>query len=247
MKMGKPQIASVALAAIVVAAIVFLPGGSTVADPPQAQPVLVCIDSTVSTDDVRAKYQVDAESIVRQAARNQNHLYAAACGANATGNVDWPVEERFRTTYSSEILSKQELNHQVREVINGPEEDAQEQGIVDLLAVVSKETTPIAEMLAVTARQCEQAGGECQIYMFTDGEWADGLMRIKDGVSRHERRRYLQVYVPRLRGFAGSTVNFVGVGLGTEVGEVRLDEARSVASELVEQAGGRMGHWTTRL
>lgn len=237
------EIAAVALVAIAVAAIVFLPGSEADPKPPaNTRTILICIDSTESTDDVRDKYQVDLEKVVQQAAFRQDHLLAAACGPNATGNVDWPVGRWFRTSYSKDSFAKEELEDQADGVINGNDE---KEGIVDLLDVVSSETTPFGEMLAVTARQC--AGDGCQIYFFTDGEWADHLLRIKGGISEDERSQYVEAYVPRLSGLEGSTVHFVGVGLGTKIGELRLDEARSVSAELVEKAGGEMGYWKARL
>lgn len=248
MRMGRSQIALMTLVGLAVAAIVFIPGGSGGVDLPPAEPVLVCIDSTKSTDDVRRKYMSDTELLVRRTASRQDRLLVAACGANATGEVDWPVKRRFKMTYPSEVLARQQLQHQVREVIDGRGEGEERKiGIVDLIESVSKETTPVGEMLAVAARQCEHERGGCQIYMFTDGEWADELLRIKDGITDREIARYLRSYVPRLGGLSGSTVNFVGVGLGTQVGELRLDEARSIASELIEEAGGKVGFWTTRL
>ena len=247
MKIEKPgvaEVASVVLALAVLAVIVFLPGNEPAAEPPaHSQQILVCVDSTESTDDVRNKYQVDLEKVVRRAAFRQDHLLAAACGANATGEVYWPVGRWFRTTYSNDRFAKEELESQAEIVIEGTDE---KEGIVDLLDIDSKETTPMGEMLAVTARQCD--GDGCQIYFFTDGEWADHLLRVKGGISDSERKRYLKTYdVDRLGGLEGSTVNFIGVGLGTEIGEVALDEARSVAMELVEEAGGKMGLWKTRL
>ena len=236
------EIAAFALIAIVVLALVFLPADEPPAETPRSEPILVCIDSTKSTDGVRGKYQIDLEKVVRQAAFHQDHLLAAACGANATGEVDWHVGRWFRASYSSDRFAKEELEDQADTVIDGNEE---KEGIVDLLEIDSKETTPMGEMLAVTARQCDGEG--CQIYFFTDGEWADDLLRVKDGVSDEERERYVDTYVPRLSDLAGSTVHFIGVGLGTEMGEVRLDEAKSVAKELVEDAGGQMGYWKTRL
>lgn len=244
MKTNRKQLfkyAVFALIGLVVLAIVFLPQEDDKAREPRSQPILVCIDSTESTDDVRDKYQVDLEKVVRQAAFHQDHLLAAACGANATGEVDWPVGRFFRATYS-EDFANQELEKQADIVIDGNEE---KEGIVDLLEIDSKETTPMGEMLAVTARQCD--GGGCQIYFFTDGEWADDLLRVKDGVSDEERERYVDAYADRLEGLEGSTVHFIGVGLGTVIGEVALDEAKSVAKELVEEAGGEMGYWKTRL
>lgn len=244
MKTNRKQIlkyAVFALIALVVLAVVFLPQEEDPPPPPRMQPILVCIDSTESTDDVRDKYRVDLEKVVRQAAFHQDHLLAAACGANATGEVDWPVGRWFRATYSDDFAN-QELGKQADIVIDG---NAEKEGIVDLLEVDSKETTPMGEMLAVTARQCDGEG--CQIYFFTDGEWADDLLRVKNGVSDEEREQYVDVYADRLEGLEGSTVHFIGVGLGTAIGEVALDEAKSVAKELVEEAGAEMGYWKTRL
>lgn len=235
--------AAIAVALLVMAAIVFLPGTEPAAEPPaHSQEVLICVDSTESTDGVREKYRVDLEKVVHRAALRQDHLLAAACGANATGEVDWPVGRWFRAEYSNPRFAKEELESQGEVVIDGNEE---KEGIVDLLEVDSKETTPMGEMLAVMARQCDGAG--CQIYFFTDGEWADRLLRVKDGISETERERYLEAYGDKLDGLAGSTVNFIGVGLGTNIGEVELAEAKSVAEELVEEGGGEMGLWRTRL
>jgi len=245
MKVGRQEIAEIAavvLALAVLAAIVFLPGSEPAAErPAHSQQVLVCIDSTESTDDVRDKYQMDLEKVVRQAAFRQDHLLAAACGANATGEVYWPVGRWFRATYSNDRFAKEELERQAEIVIDGNDE---KEGIIDLLDIDSKETTPVGEMLAVTARQCD--GDGCQVYFFTDGEWADHLLRVKGGISRSERKRY-RIYADKLGGLDGSTVNFIGVGLGTEIGEVALDEAKSVAGELIEGASGEIGYWKTRL
>lgn len=101
-------------------------------------------------------------------------------------------------------------------------------------------------MLAVVARQCAQAGGGCSIYMFTDGEWADKLIKVSDGVTEAEERNYRKAYAGRLSGLADSRVHFVGVGHGTPIGEGHLAEAESVAAELIRDAGGEMT-WSTRL
>lgn len=241
--MGWPQ-AIVIIVVVCLLALMFFLIGRGETEPAHAQPTLVCIDSTVSTDDVRDKYEVDLETVVQRAAVHRANFYAAACGANSTGEVNWPVHKRFASDYSSESLAREQLEHQADEVKEGT---AHSEGTDDLLDTVSHDGTPLGEMLAVTARQCEQAGGECAIYLFTDGEWADGLLRIRDGVSERERRRYLEAYEEKLGGLRGSTVNFVGVGLGTVVGEVRLDEARAIAADLIEAAGGEPGFWTARL
>lgn len=245
MKLSRSRVgeyAAVGLATLVVAAIVFLPGDEPPPEPAHSRHVLICVDSTASTDDVRDEYQVDLERVVQQAAFHQDRLRAAACGANATGEVNWPVGRWFRATYSNDRFAKEELEDQAETVIEGNEE---KEGIVDLLQVSSKETTPMGEMLAVTARQCDDEG--CQIYFFTDGEWADGQLRVKEGISDEERENYLYTYADRLEGLKGSTVHFIGVGLGTVIGEVALDEAKLIARELVEEAGGEMGYWKARL
>lgn len=245
MKTNRKQFAEIAaIAAIVIAVIgmVAVSGGETKPDPGKIETVLVCIDSTESTDDVRDKYEVDIEKVVRQTAFHQDHFLAAACGANAIGEVDWPVSKWFRANRSSERFAKQELESQADEVMQGTDE---KQGIVDLLEVESKETTPMGEMLAVTAQQCDGEG--CQIYYFTDGEWADHLLRVKEGVSDREREAYIETYGQRLGGLDGSTVHFIGVGLKTNIGAVALDEAKEVAAELLEEAGAEMGRWKARL
>jgi len=237
---------AIGLAALVVAVVVFLPDDEPSPPEPRSKPILVCIDSTKSTDDVRGKYRVDLESLVRRSASHQDHFLAAACGANATGEVDWPVSRWFREGRSEGDFPQQELDRQIEVVING-EDEQEKEGIVDLLERESKESTPIGEMLAVTGRQCAQVGGDCEIYLFTDGEWADGLLRVKTGISEEERERYLDTYDSELEGLSGTTVNFIGVGLKTEMGELRLAEAKSIAEDLVRQAGGTMGNWTARL
>ncbi|HEX6455333.1 MAG TPA: hypothetical protein VF009_02295 [Solirubrobacterales bacterium] len=248
--MGKTEIAELVGLVFVVGAVLlflYLSGGEEEAPaaPSDSRPVLVCVDSTLSTDGVREKYESDLEKVVRRSAMRQDTLYAAACGANATGEVDWPIQKTFRKNYSDERFGREELEQQAAEVIEG---NGSEEGVVDLLDSRSHEGTPIGEMLAVTARQCAQARGSCEIYVFTDGEWADSLLRIRGGISDTERRNYLREYDrKKLAGLGGSTVNFIGVGLGTEIGELRLDEARELAKELVEQAGGTMGSWSTRL
>jgi hypothetical protein len=216
-------------------------------DPPpdDVEPVIVCIDSTESTDGVRASYLPDLKAIARRAAIRQARFYAADCGANATGNVDWPVRKTFISSYSDDGLAKEQADRQVEELTKGTKK---KEGLKDLVDGSSElKGTPLGEMLAVAARQCGQVGDNCAIYMFTDGEWADKDLKVSDGVSKAERARYLGVYVPRMTSLAGSTVNFVGVGYGTSMGEVHLDEAREIASELVREAESEIGVWTTRL
>jgi hypothetical protein len=201
--------------------------------------VLVCIDSSASTDPVRESYLLDLKKIVLQAALRRADFYAANCGANATGNVNWPVRRRFEPNFSDEAVEQLELTRQAEDVFYG--------GLEKLVAARAQaQGVPLGEVLAVMARQCGQAGGNCIIYLFTDGEWSDDALRVRDGVSDSEQRSYLKAYLPQLQDLAGSQVNFVGVGYGTSMGEMHLAEARRLASKLVEGAGAEMGAWTTR-
>lgn len=209
--------------------------------PGKPAPVIVCVDSTNSTDAVRTSYLPDLKAVAQSAAEDQTHLYAAACGPNATGTVYWPVDKEFKTTVEYEGIHAREYG----------EEQVEKKGLVAGLRRLTETRskhggTPLGEMLAVVARQCERAGGDCSIYMFTDGEWADKLITVSDGVTRAERRNYRKTYGRRLSGLAGSQVNFIGVGHGTAMGEVHLDEAEDVAAELIRDAGGEMT-WSTRL
>jgi hypothetical protein len=220
--------------------IVLLGGGILIATSVDGSPsrgvAIICIDSSGSTKSVRASYLPDLKQVVLQAASRKQQLYVANCGSNATGQVNWPVHREFgpsRKADPGRILAHREAE----EVFSG--------GIAELVeAGPEARGTSLGEMLAVMARQCGQAGGSCELYLFTDGEWNDSQIRLRDGLSDGELRNYLTTYQMDL---AGSQVNFVGVGLGTSIGEVRLGEAREIASQLVERAGGEMGAWTTRL
>lgn len=235
-------VAVVGLAVAAVVAIVALPGGEP--EEPSSTPVLICIDSTESTDDVREEYEEGLEKLVRQIVRQQGRILIDTCGDNATGEVDWPIKRRFRLSGPNDYFREGEATQLVKQVIEGTEKQP---GIASLLEVTSKETTPIGEMLAAMARQCPHEGGECDFYMFTDGEWADEILRVKDGVDERERRRYLDTYSDELEGFAGNTVNFIGVGLGTEIPKTSwLGETKEITEELIEAAGGEVGDWAPR-
>lgn len=250
--MGKarrgPQLLVGGAAIVCVVLVTALLGFANESSPSDAEPVIVCVDSTVSTEGVRTGYLSDLEAVARQAAIRQARLYAAACGANATGTVGWPVERKFESSYEvGSEKAEEQAGNEAKEVTKG-NEAKEEKGLEDLVETSStRNGTPLGEMLAVAARQCGQAGGDCIVYLFTDGEWADGELKVSDGVTREERKGFLDTYVPKLTGFAGSEVNFIGVGLGTKIGEVHLNEAREVAAELVQGAGAEMGSWATRL
>lgn len=201
--------------------------------------MLVCIDSSASADPVRESYLLDLKKIVFQAAHRRADFFAANCGINATGNVNWPVRKRFDSVLRGEAIARVELYRQAEEVFYS--------GLKKLVETRPQARgVPLGEVLAVMARQCGQEGGNCTMYLFTDGEWSDDSLRVRDGVSDSEQQSYLKAYLPQLRDLAGSQVNFVGVGYGTSMGEMHLAEARQLASELVEGAGGEMGAWTTR-
>lgn len=244
--LARPPVIAVVSGLAIIAAVLFLAWLAEDSRPNDPAPVVVCIDSTVSTDEVRGSYLPDLEVLARRVAGRQGRFYAAACGANATGSVNWPVHKHFVTkgNYSGARIDEQ-IDNQVNGVVEGSEKS---EGLEDLIATSSTlDGTPLGEMLGVAARQCAHIGLDCTIYLFTDGEWADKLLRVRDGVSADEEEAYVDAYVPRLEGLAGTEVNFIGVGYGTNVGEVHLGEARDVAAALVEGAGGEMGDWTVRL
>jgi len=207
---------------------------------PSGEPtVIVCVDSGSSTAKVRRSYLSDLKTVVWQAATGQANLYAADCGYNATGTVNWPVQKKFSVQFGGR-WGRQEALRQAERVFA--------RGIGGLVRARSgSRAAPLGEVLSVMARQCEQAGGGCKLFVFTTGEWSDGLLRARDGIGRGERREYLKAYRSQLEGLADSQINFVGVGFGTSMGSVRLDEAHDLAQQLVEDAGGKMGSWTTRL
>jgi hypothetical protein len=201
--------------------------------------VIVCIDSGSSTLRVRKGYLRDLSGVVLRAASEQTRFYAADCGFNATGTVDWPVKRKFAHHFGGS-LGRNEALDQAEHVFS--------QGILRLVRSGSGAgPSSVGEVLSVMARQCEQAGGNCTLYFFTDADWNDDQLRVGDGIGIGERREYLRTYRPQLEGLAGSRVNFVGVGLGTSMGGKRLNEAHKLAQTLVEDAGGKLGAWTARL
>lgn len=236
MSKRRPLLAVAGVTAALVALVALL--GIAEDDGPGTTPVLVCIDSTASTDGVRRSYRPDVMRVAREAADDRALFYLAACGANATGKVNWPVRGRLGGELSGGLGAEQVE----KELAQVSERFGRLAG-----ATSTQGGTPFGEMLAVAARQCEQLGAPCDIYLFTDGEWADGLLRVKDGVSRRERATYLRTYLPQIADLAGTEVNFVGVGFGTAIGEVRLGEARDIAAALVQAATGEMGTWTVSL
>jgi hypothetical protein len=230
----------VTIAAVLLSALVLSACGGGDHAQSDAASRIVCVDSTFSTDAVRARYLPGIEEVAREAANAHAPFYAAACGANATGTVDWPVHKVFasRAIYSGE-LAAQYADSQVKKIIPR---------LKRLVETSSPQPgTPLGQMLAVAARQCAAVGGGCSVFVFTDGGWADRLLRVRDGVTAAEQRRYVAAYAPRLRGLAGASVYFVGVGFGTSLGEARLHDAQRVATALVQKAGGQVKSWNVRL
>lgn len=240
----KPQMVVIGAVVVGLGLLAVLLGLAEDPPPPAGEPVVVCIDSTVSTDEIRDSYLPDLKEVVVEAAVSRSRFDAAACGANATGQVNWPVHVAFTGNYVDPEKVREQAEHQAVGVIEGTDDDP---GIEDLVQVSSERNgTPLGEMLAVLGRQCRRAGGECSVYLFTDGEWADGMLKVRDGVSAPERQEYLATYSDRIDGLAGAEVNFIGVGYGTSIGELRLKEAELIAAELVRAAGAEMGAWSTR-
>jgi hypothetical protein len=214
--------------------------GKEEVDGAEAAPVVVCVDSTLSTEDVREDYLPDLEEVAKAAAGRQASFYAAGCGKNATGDVNWPVHQRFDPGSYEGELGDDVTKGQLEEVNQGLDEIVNEKS--------RRDGTPLGEMLAVAARQCDQAGGECAIYLFTDGEWADDILHLpREGISKAAADRYLDTYEGQIGDLSGTVVHFVGVGYGTEIGEIRLNEARKIAADLIEAAEGEMGTWAVRL
>lgn len=202
--------------------------------------VIVCVDSSSSTANVRASYTSDLRTVVGQAAEGRARLYADACGANAAGSVNWPVRTNFANIRALGLLGREQARLQAERVIA--------QAIPRLVGPGPESRgLPLGEVLEVMARQCEEAGGHCTLYFFTDAEWSDGLLRVRDGIGPGERHEYLSTFEPELQGLDGCEVNFIGVGFGTSMGSVRLAEARELAAKLIEGAGGELGSWATRL
>lgn len=239
---GSPWKRSAELVVATVGLIALLGGGVVIATRVDLSPsrgaVIVCIDSSGSTSAARASYLSDLKNVVLQAALRRQRLYVADCGPNATGEVNWPVQRKFGTDHEAPARTIAYL--EAEEVFN--------RGVRGLVeAAPEARGMSLGEVLGVMALQCGQAGGSCTLYLFTDAEWSDGQIQLRDGLSEAERRNYLKTHLPQLRDLDGSQVNFVGVGLGTSIGGVRLGEAREIASQLVEGAGGEMGAWTARL
>lgn len=210
-----------------------------VAGEAKGDPMLVCIDATESTDAQRDEYLPEIETVARQGARERASFFADVCGDNAIGTVNWPVHKQFEVDDSLQGANASNYaKHQVSTLSPGLEE---------LVESGSSEGTPLGEMLLVAAQKCRQEGGHCAIYMFTDGEWADERLRVKDGVTETELEDYIDFYESRLGDLPETVVHFVGVGYDTDLPPGWYEDAREAAEALVHATGARVGTWGVSL
>jgi hypothetical protein len=202
---------------------------------------VVCVDSTHSTDEVRSDYMPDLVAVAERGVMTGAHLYADACGSNATGTVQWRIDKVLRP--------RQALTGILKEKSATTRAEKMRQEFEAVLAKNSPHAgTPLAKILGVVARECAANSGPCEAFVLTDGVWWDNLLRITDGVTPDEEQAYVERFAPLLDGLKGAKVSFAGVGLGTEViGEQRLAEAQKVAEALVKAAGGRVVFWDVKL
>lgn len=202
---------------------------------------VVCVDSTHSTDEVRSDYMPDLVAVAERGVLNGAHLYADACGSNATGTVQWRVDKVLRP--------RQALTGILKEKSAATRAKKMRQEFEEVLSRNSPHAgTPLAKILGVVARECAANSGPCEAFILTDAVWWDDLLRVPNGVSSDEEQAYVERFAPLLDGLDGAKVSFAGVGLGTEVvGEQRLAEARDVAEALVEAAGGEVVFWDVKL
>lgn len=202
---------------------------------------VVCVDSTYSTDDVRPEYMPTLLAIVERGIRQGVHIYADACGSNATGTVHWPINEALALQQEYDgVLKSSAIKGKAKKM-----EPQLNREIVERTS--SQPGTPLGEILAVVARQCKVDPGPCEAYVLTDGVWQDPLLDLRDGISPQEERRYVARYAPLLGGLNNVRVYFGGVGYGTNLGERRLQEAEQIARALIEKAGGEIAVWDVNL
>lgn len=201
---------------------------------------VACVDSTHSTVEVRPHYRPELLTIAEKAAEAQGNLYVDACGSNATGTVDWTVTKEFQTEQDlSGVVLRQWATSQAKDL---------EGDLNDVLTKTSPDPgTPLGEILGVIARKCEADPGPCEAYVLTDASWWDKRLKVYNGVTPKEKQDYVAAYGPLVKGLDGASVSFVGVGLGTDLGEEGLNEAREVAEALVEAGGGKVVYWDVSL
>lgn len=201
---------------------------------------VTCVDSTHSTVGVRHAYKPELMTIAEEAAEDQGDLYVDACGSNATGTVRWRLTKELRT--------EQDLSGVLLENWAASQAKKLKGEFSDLLATTSPDPgTPLGKILGVIARKCAADPGPCKAYILTDASWWDNGLKVYDGVPAQEERDYLKTFGPLVRGLDGASVYFVGVGLGTDLGEQRLHEARKVAEALVKAGGGTVAYWDVSL
>jgi hypothetical protein len=200
--------------------------------------VIACVDSTKSTEDIRSEYIQDLEASAWDAASHYAPMYGATCGDHPGDSVKWAVELRFKDKDYDGELEESYLERLIRE--DRPE-------LIGLTETGSSRGTPLGEILAVEASQCENVGGHCSIYLLTDGEWADGALIANGGIAADEQRRFVEKYSSQVEGLSGSKVYFGGVGLGTGMTTDEIAEAGKAAEALVRAGGGEVAAWGSSL
>jgi len=200
--------------------------------------VITCVDSTESTKDVRSEYVQDLETSAWDAADHYAPMYGATCGDHPGDSAKWAVELRFKDKGYDGELKESYLERLVGE--DRPK-------LIGLTETGSSRGTPLGEILAVEAAQCENVGGHCSIYLLTDGEWADGALIAKGGITDDEQRRFVEKYSSQVEGLSESKVYFGGVGLGTEMTTDEIAEAGEAAEALVVAGGGEVAAWGSSL
>lgn len=202
---------------------------------------VICVDSTYSTDDVRPEYMQTLLAIAERGVDEGVHIYADACGSNATGTVKWPVDKDLELHQDYDGIMKSEVIASKAKKM----EPEFEENVIDRTS--PEPGTPLGEMLAVIARQCKVDPGPCEAYVLTDAAWDDPWLSIRDGIDKQEKKSYLARYVPLLAGLKDVPVYFGGVGHGTKLGEQRLAEAEDIAKTLIKDAGGTLVVWDVNL
>lgn len=145
---------------------------------------VVCVDSSPSTKQVRSSYLASIKHVAREAARSRARFFAAACGGNPTGTVDWPVEEDFReVTHEAAAVVQRELDQRVLRL------QPPLRGVIRTTSLAPG--TPLGAILAVMGRRCGDAMADCHVWFFTDGAWQDERLNALHGITRAERKRYV--------------------------------------------------------
>jgi hypothetical protein len=203
-------------------------------------PHLVGVDLTASTDGMRDQYLPGLMAIADLAAEDGARLFTAGLGGDPVQSARW----------SQVDFSKQgdQGSESLREIRAAGLTDDYRSYLANLLRFNARTSgTSLGEILAVMAQKCRSEGPPCRMWLFTDGAWRDELINVRKGVTLQQLQRYVTHYVPTFAGgLDGAEVLFIGVGLGSDLTAVQLNDARQVAVAVVRAAGGEPG-WRTDL